>query len=100
MLKVLSTALFAFSLGFCSLAHAVSMNFNGNFRADTAFYNQPDLGAGNIGTNRSYLAGRALLNPNVLIDDHFSLKSQWSLLSSPNFTPAAGALTMGQGSYL
>lgn len=76
------------------------MNFNGNFRADTAFYNQPDLGAGNIKANRSYLGARALLNPNVLIDDHFSLKSQWSLLASPNFTPASTALSVGQGGYI
>lgn len=100
MLKVLFTALAIFLAGFSTPSFAVSMNFNGNFRADTAFYNNPDLGAGNINANRSYLGARALLNPNLLIDDHFSLKSQWSLLASPGFTPAATPLSVGQGGYI
>ncbi len=97
MLKVLLSALL---LGTSSLSFAVSMNFNGNFRAETALITKPDLGANNINGNRSYMSARALLNPNLLIDDHFSLKSQWSLLASPNITPAPNSLGMGQGGYI
>ena len=36
-----------------------------------------------------------------MVDDHFSVRSQWSLLTSPRFTPDATlALGSGHGAYV
>ncbi len=78
---------------------AATMNFSGTLRAETASYNNLGLGAAASGS-KNYIAARALLNPNLVVDDHFSIKSQWSLLSSPFFTPAVGPLRSGQGSWI
>jgi hypothetical protein len=81
-----------------SVAHSATLNFGGNFRSEAGSYNNLALTGG--GT-KNFIASRALLVPNLVVDDHFSIKSQWSLLSSPNFTPSASqALGVGQGSYV
>lgn len=60
-----------------------------------------NLGLGVVPGTRNVISSRALLTPNLVIDDHFSVKSQWSLLTSPNFTPnATTALGVGQGAYV
>lgn len=97
MKKLIVLGLFA---GLCQSLFAVSMNFTGNFRSEAMFLNRPDLGSGILNNNKAYLQGRALLNPNLVIDDHFSLKSQWSLLSSPTFTAGNSALGNGQGGFV
>src|SRR4051794_34509296 len=79
---------------------AVSMNFTGNFRSEGTFLNKPDLGLTPGSPNKSFLAARALVNPNLVVDDHFSLKSQWMMLTSPGFTSGVQALGDGQGSYI
>ncbi len=85
---------------FSTSVFAVSMNFSGHFRSDAASYSRLGLGLPNTNT-KNFIGARALLNPNVVIDDHFSLKSQWSLLTSPNFTPnATQALGTGQGGFI
>lgn len=78
---------------------AATMNFSGTLRSETASYNNLGLGAAGAGS-KNYIAARALLNPNLVVDDHFSIKSQWSMLSSPSFTPAVGALQSGQGAWV
>lgn len=88
---------------------AASMNFAGHFRASTAYYNKLGLGlAGTNGASKTYISGRALLEPNLVIDDHFNLKSQWSLLATTNngnslgltTPPANSSLKPGQGGFV
>ncbi len=77
---------------------AVSMNFNGHFRAESDYYTNLDLASNQT---KSFTGGRALLQPNLVVDDHFSVRSQWSLLSSPSLTPdATKPLASGQGGYV
>jgi len=78
--------------------YAVSMNFNGHFRSEADFYSNLDLASNET---KSFMGGRALLQPNIVVDDHFSVRSQWSLLTSPTLTPDATApLGVGQGGYV
>jgi len=77
---------------------AVSMNFNGHFRSDANYYNNLDLASNQP---KSFISGRALLQPNLVVDDHFSVRSQWSLLTSPTLSPdATQGLGAGQGGYV
>lgn len=83
-------------------ASAVSMNFNGMFRFEGDYYSnlalRPDT------AKKTYLLGKALVDPTLVIDDHFSLKSQWTMLGSPSFAPSSSAggnpLGPGQGGYV
>lgn len=88
---------------------AASMNFSGHFRASTAYYNKLDLSLpGTNNAQKTYITGRALLEPNLVIDDHFNLKSQWSLLATANngnalgmtTPPANASLRPGQGGFI
>lgn len=88
-----------------TLAHAAysaTVNFGGNFRTEMSSYSNLSLAPGAGSTqSKVFIASRALLTPNLIVDDHFSVKSQWSLLTSPNFTPdATQPLGVGQGSYI
>ena len=76
-----------------------SWNFSGSFRSEaTSFTN---LGQTSGKESKQFILGRALLDPNLLIDDHFSIRSQWSLLTSPAFTPnATQPLGNGQGGFV
>lgn len=78
---------------------AASMNFSGSFRTEATSYT--NLGQTSAKESKQFLMGRALLDPNLLIDDHFSIRSQWSLLTSPAFTPkATQPLGNGQGGFI
>lgn len=80
-------------------AYSASMNFSGSFRTEASSYTNLGQTAGK--ESKQFILGRALLDPNILIDDHFSLRSQWSLLTSPAFTPkATQALGNGQGGFV
>jgi len=82
---------------------AASMNFSGNFRTEGDLYNKLDLGVGNVTPSKTFLSARALLEPKLIIDDHFTLNSQWSLLTSPNLTPGYtqnGSMGLGQAGYI
>lgn len=82
-------------------AKGVSMNFSGSFRSEASSYQNLNLGLTGPSGAKNYISTRALLFPNLVIDDHFSLKSQWTLLTSPNFTPdATQGLGVGQGGWL
>ena len=88
-------------LGYFSVAvFGVSMNFHGNFRAEGTYYKNADLGSGSNDV-KQFIGARGLLNPDIIIDDHFSIRSQWSLLTSPVFTPNGGVpLGVGQGGWI
>lgn len=80
-------------------AHAASMNFSGSFRTEATSFT--GLAQTASKESKQYILGRALLDPNLLIDDHFSIRSQWSLLTSPNRTPdATQPLGNGQGGFV
>ncbi len=91
---------------------AASINFSGSLRADTGHFSDLALGAPGTAGPKSYFGARALLQPNLIIDDHFSLQSQWSLLASPGTSnrpststspmtpPANVALGPGQGGFI
>ncbi len=86
-----------------SLAFAASINFTGNFRTEADLFSHLDLGVGNIPSSKAFLSARALLEPKLIIDDHFTLNSQWSLLTSPGLTPSGssyGPMGAGQGGYI
>lgn len=99
----------AFLALFCgAYANAVSLNFSGNFRTEGDLYSKLNLGQGNMENSKAFLHARALLQPKLVIDDHFSLNTQWNLLTSPNVTPqgtpqgtsTAGALGGGESGYI
>jgi len=104
-MKLLKIASFGFWLSFFftlgNSAFAVSMNFGGNFRTEAAYYSKLGQDLTGSAPQKQYIRGRLLLTPSVVVDDHFSVKSQWSLLESGNFVPsmnnpAAG----GQGGFV
>lgn len=100
MIKFRVFAALALLVGFSGPVLGVSMNFSGHFRTETTYYNKLGLGL-DMPKDKSFASARALLTPNVVIDDHFSLKSQWNLLTSPGMTPdATQALGGGQGGYV
>lgn len=72
---------------FSTLGFAVSMNFSGNFRTEGLSYSRLPTKE----QSKQYLAGRFLLDPNLVIDDHFSVKSQWNLINSKNLTNGASS---------
>ncbi|MCB0416458.1 MAG: hypothetical protein H6617_11405 [Bdellovibrionaceae bacterium] len=94
--------------GICTSVLAVSMNFGGHFRAETAYYGSLGLGVTGVsGAEKTYLSGRALLDPTLVIDDHFSLYSQWNVLATASAAgsalttpPATVGLVAGQGGYV
>lgn len=78
------------------MGFAVSMNFSGNFRTEGAGYINlaqkiatPGTTPPSVPENKQYLQGRFLLDPNLVIDDHFSIKSQWNLINSQTLTNGA-----------
>lgn len=96
-LKIFLLCLF----GISPFVRGASMNFEGNFRSEMAYLKSLGLGIAGQEPSKAYLSARALLQPNLIIDDHFSLRSQWNLLTSSNFTPdARQGLGNGQGAYI
>jgi len=93
MKKFIVLALWAFS---CRPLLAISMNFNGQVRSEASHYQDLGLGTGSLSSSKNFIQMRALLDPNLIIDDHFSIKSEWSLLTSPSFTPNA-TIPLGSG---
>lgn len=81
---------------------AISMNFTGNFRGESAYFNKLNLGQTGTGdSNKAFILGRFLVRPQLVIDDHLSIYSQWNLLTSPGLTPnATNQLGVGQGGYV
>lgn len=75
----------------------VTVNFSGHYRTEGALFNKLNLGASNLNPSKAYLLGRVLLNPKLVIDDHFSLNSQINVLQSPRFTPSNEGSSLGQG---
>lgn len=67
--------------GACS--HAATLNIGGNFRFGTNMYSNLDLAAGDnsLGGNTStYVEYRALIKPEIVVDDRFVVKSEFSYL--------------------
>lgn len=96
LLGLLTLGLFPFFDVVCPGALAVSMNFNGHFRSEATYYSNGGLGLAGTESTKNFLSGRALLQPNLIVDDHFSVRSQWSLLTSPKLTPN-GTIPLGAG---
>lgn len=107
MLRKICTNLWFLVIGFSFLGsasiEAASLTFGGQFRGQYANYYKLDL----ANEGKSYNALRTLLYPNVVIDDHFRIRSQWSLLASPGGassafgTPNANTpLGVGQGGLI
>ena len=98
-MKTLLFSICGLFLIFSQVVVAASMNFSGSFRTEATSYT--NLGQTSAKESKQFLMGRALLDPNLLIDDHFSIRSQWSLLTSPAFTPkATQPLGNGQGGFI
>lgn len=82
-----------------SAALGVSMNFTGTFRSEASSFSH--LSQPNNTESTQFISARGLLEPNVLVDDHFSIRSQWNLLTSSKLTPdATEAMGLGQGGYV
>ncbi|MFM8268798.1 MAG: hypothetical protein ACKN9V_01305 [Pseudomonadota bacterium] len=98
-MKTLLFSLCGFFLIANQPAFSASMNFSGSFRTEATSYTNLGQTAGK--ESKQFILGRALIDPNLLIDDHFSIRSQWSLLTSPAFTPlATQPLGNGQGGFV
>ncbi len=94
------TIVVLFSIG-CLSVHSATMNFDGHFRTESAFFHKLNLGVAGVEADKTYILGRALLRPAIIVDDHFKIFSQWSLLTSPKFTPdATEPLGNGQGGWI
>ncbi len=91
------------SLGFIfSLqAFSVSVNFGGNFRTEGNYFTNLSQGDGGDFSKKQVIRGRFLVDPNFIVDDHFSVRSQWSLLESPSITPPMTTpLGTGMGGFV
>jgi hypothetical protein len=79
-----------FSLGFLISLQAfpVSVNFGGNFRTEGDYFTNLTQGYNNDFSKKQFIRGRFLVDPNIVVDDHFTVRSQWSLLESPDSTPS------------
>lgn len=80
---------------------AASIHFSGSVRTEGDYYYR--LGLGNGALSKFYNQTRILLKPHIIIDDHFTVHSQWNLLTSPRFTPDPTintSLPSGQGGYI
>ena len=99
-MKLLHSLLAVFLLP-CTLSWAASMNFTGGMRLRATGFNNLGLGIATAEKTKSYVSSRFLLQPSLIVDDHFSVRSQWSLLTSPKFSPDPSfALGLGQGDYV
>lgn len=79
--------------------YAVSINFGGNFRSEGDYYtNLTQSYEGD--SKKQFIRGRFLVDPNLMVDDHFSIRSQWSMLESPNITPTVRGLGTGMGGFI
>ena len=74
-----------------TVGQAASLNITGNYRFGATMLVNPDLTSGSpVGEGRttSFLEHRALLRPDIVVDDRFTVKSELSLLqntlNSPN----------------
>lgn len=98
----MKTFIFFVALGFLAFnqtAPAATWNFSGSFRTEATSFTNLKQSASK--ESKQFIQARALLDPNLLIDDHFSIRSQWSLLTSPQFTPnATQPLGNGQGGFV
>lgn len=98
-MKTFIFSIFTFVLIFNTSAFSASMNFSGSFRTEATSFTNLAQTTGK--ESKQFILGRALLDPNLLIDDHFSIRSQWTLLTSPKFSPqATQALGNGQGGFI
>jgi len=80
-----------------SVTQGVTMNFSGHFRSEGDVYSKLNLGAPNGNPSKAYILSRVLLNPKLVIDDHFSLNGQINLLQSNRFAPSTDSNSLGQG---
>lgn len=76
-----------------ALTQAASFNLSGNYRFGSTMILNPDLQKGKApgqGSTLSFLEHRAILRPDVVVDDRFTVKSELSLLqntlNNPNHT--------------
>lgn len=91
-----------FCLGFLIALQAfpVSVNFGGNFRSEGDYFTNLTQGYNNDFSKKQFIRGRFLVDPNIVVDDHFSVRSEWSLLESPNITPSIKPLGTGMGGFV
>ncbi len=82
------------------ISYSATMNFRGNVRTETSMLNGLGL-QGSGGDSKAYILNRFLLYPTLIIDDHFSIFSEWNLLHSRKLTPTTNSpLNVGQGGYI
>jgi hypothetical protein len=96
---ILSTSLFSLALP----AFGASFALSGNYRFGTNMLVNTDLSSGTkagAGNTTSYLEHRFLLQPNVLIDERFSVKSELSFLDSKSGDSKSGGFVTGMGTPL
>lgn len=100
-LDLFTVRLVLLSFAFPSFGFGISMNFTGTMRSQAAFFSKLNQEIAGRMPTKQYIKSRILLEPNLVVDDHFAIKSQWNLLSSPTLTPnASTALGTGQGDYV
>ncbi|NCN26675.1 hypothetical protein GW915_03790 [bacterium] len=67
----------------CFGAHSASLSITGNQRFGSNMFVNMDLDRGqrsDSGNTSSFLEHRILLRPDILIDEHFTVKTEWNLL--------------------
>lgn len=85
-----------FSCLFVSSVGAATFSLSGNARIGSNLYSNLDATPGTLsgaGNTSTYLEHRILLRPDVIVDDRFTIKSEWNLLqlnpSGSNIVPEA-----------
>ncbi len=85
---------FLFAL-FIKSADSASLNLSGNYRFGASMYSNLDLDPGkpvDTGNTSSYLEHRFFLRPDVVVDEHFTIKSNLSFLQLSDY-PASSTTT-------
>jgi hypothetical protein len=87
----------AFALA--TTARAASLSLSGDARIGSNMFSNLDLQGGtlqNAGNTSSYLEGRFRINPDIVIDDRFSIKSTITLMQAAPDSPNDVPQSMGQ----
>jgi len=80
----------------CSSVWGASIGFEGSVRTEANFYNKLALSDAGVDNSKKYILSRMLLEPSIVVDDHFTVYSQWNLLSTLN-PPGSPTTTLTPG---
>jgi len=84
----------------CGSAFGASIGFEGSARTEASYFNKLGLGRTTkpVDETKAFILGRMLLEPSIVVDDHFTIYSLWTLLAtSAAGVPGANSTIMTPG---